>query len=45
MGGKNLYSKCNEMRTGVHSMIQKWGWAPAASTLKDMLLQTQHILF
>jgi len=27
---------CNGIRTGVHGMMRKWGWGPAASTLKDV---------
>jgi len=30
---------CNEVETGGHGMM---GWGPAASTLKDMLVRTQH---
>ena len=45
MGGKDRHSKCNGMRTKVHGMMRKWGWGPAASTLKDMLVRTQHARF
>jgi hypothetical protein len=45
MGGKNFHSKCNGMRTWVHGMMRKWSWGPAASTLKDMPVRTQHIRF
>jgi len=33
---------CNEVETGGHGMM---GWGPAASTLKDMPVQTQHARF
>jgi len=36
---------CNEIRTLVHGMMRKWGWGPAASTLKDMPVRTQLIRF
>jgi len=45
MGGKDRHSKCNGMRIKVHGMMQKWGWGPAASTLKDMPVRTQHARF
>jgi len=33
---------CNEVETGGHGMM---GWGPAASTLKDMPVRTQHARF
>jgi len=42
MGGKNLHSKCNEVETGGHSMM---ALGPAAFTLKDMPVRTQHARF
>jgi len=40
-----FHDYCTEMRTGVHGMMQKWGWGPAASTLKGILVRTQHVRF
>jgi len=34
--------RCNEVETGGHGMM---GWGPAASTLKDMPVRTQHARF
>ena len=34
--------RCNEVETGGHCMM---GWGPASSTLKDMLVRTQHARF
>jgi len=33
---------CNEVETGGHGIM---GWGPAASTLKDMPVRTQHARF
>ena len=33
------------MKTGGHGMMRKWDWGPAACTLKDMQVRTQHARF